>query len=418
MSSTLRAVREQLVRQVSHWSAAVDELRDLGRLASPQAWKGLERYLNTAVESSMRGALDRLRRQCDVVKARLAAAETESEIAGVRRELLVFRRRYLAVETTLDFYGDAINTRTNPTLATYLSACDWLARESMRVLLEPLGIRTPPVLTYLEKGEGAAILRADQPLWDGRTLSPVAAIRIVRHNLFRPTSLIHETGHQALHLVAWVPELAAALQTGVPGAELGRLWAGWASEIAADAYAFVHTGYASLAALHDVLAAGADWVLSVRPVDPHPTGYLRVLLGHAMCRRFYGAGHWDGLAQAWTHVYRIEDSDAASAPLLQASVPRLPAIAEIVLERPYTAFRGKSLSELIDPARVRPDALDALARAGGRALYKSSDWVRRESLRLLALCGYQAAVEPERGSDVFRDQQEWMGTLGQLAVAA
>jgi len=79
----------------------------------------------------MRGSLDRLRRQCDVVKARLAAAETEREIAGVRGELLAFRRRYLAVERMLDFYGDAINTRTNPVLATYLSACDWLAREDV-----------------------------------------------------------------------------------------------------------------------------------------------------------------------------------------------------------------------------------------------------------------------------------------------
>ncbi len=418
MASVLRAVRAQLERQVAHWSAAVDELRDLGRLAAPAAWRSLERYLNTAVESSMRSSLDRLRRQCDVVKARLLAAETEPEIAGVRRELLLFRRRYLAVETILDFYGDAINTRTNPALATYLSACDWLARESMRVLLQPLGLRTPPVLTYLENGEGAAILRADQPLWDGRSLSPVAAIRLVRHNLFRPTSLIHETGHQAAHVVGWVPELAAALEGGVSGSELGPLWGGWASEIAADAYAFVHTGYAALAALHDVLAAGADSVLRVRRQDPHPTGYLRVLLGHAMCRRFFGAGHWDGMAQAWTHVYRLEEADTESGVLLSASVPRLPAIAEIVLERRYPAFRGKSLSELIDPLRVRPDALEALARAGGRALYTSNDWLRRESLRLLAWTGYRSATEPDRGVEVFREQQEWMSALGQLAVAA
>ena len=126
-------------------------------------------FLTVDVTRGMK-ALDRLRRQCDVVKARLAAAETESEVAGVRRELLAFRRRYLAVETTLDFYGDAINTRTNPTLATYLSACDWLACESMRVLLEPLGIKTPPVLTYVDKGEGAVVLQ------DGRTLCGIAAI--------------------------------------------------------------------------------------------------------------------------------------------------------------------------------------------------------------------------------------------------
>jgi hypothetical protein len=417
MREALPSVRAQLARQVVHWSAAVDELGDLERLAAPAAWRALERYLDTAVESAMRSSLDRLRRQCNVLKARLAAAETAAEMAGVQRELLGFRRRYLAVETMLDFYGDAINRRTNPSLATYLTACDSLARESMRVLLEPLGIRTPPVLTYLDKGLGASILKAGLRLWDGRSISPVAAIRLVRHNLHRPTSLLHETGHQAAHLVGWVPELAAALEAGVPG-EVGRLWAGWASEIAADAYAFVHTGYAALAALHDVLAGDADWVLRVQPLDPHPTGYVRVLLGHAMCQRFFGAGPWDELASAWKHVYPISDADAESAPLLSASMAQLPTIHSIVMERPYRAFRGRALSQAIDPARVRPDALEALARAAGGALYRSSDWMRRECLRLLALSGYRAATVPERGAEVLREQDEWMHALGQMAIAA
>jgi hypothetical protein len=418
MPSPLAAVRAQLTRQVVHWSAAMDELGDLGRFASPAAWKALERYLDTAVESALRRALDRLRRQCDVLKARLAAAETEHEIAGVRRELLAFRRRYLAVETMLDFYGDAINTRTNPALATYLSACDSLARESLQALLTPLGIATPPVLTYLDKGLGASILKAGLRLWDGRSVSPVAAIRLVRHNLHRPTSLLHETGHQAAHLTGWVPELAAALEAGLSGGALGRLWAGWASEIAADAYAFVHTGYASLAALHDVLAGDADSVLRVQMLDPHPTGYVRVLLGHGMCRRFFGAGPWDTLAAAWTHVYHVGDADEDSAALLTASTVRLPAIVEIVLERSYRAFRGRSLVERIDPSRVRPDALEALARAGGGALYRSSDWVRRECLRLLALSGYRAATAPEQAREVLREQDEWMNALGRMATAA
>src|SRR5262245_41967090 len=102
MASATGALRAQVDRQVPHWSAAADELGDFARFASPSAWRALERYLDTAVESAMRTAVDRLRRQCDVLKARLAAAETDGEVAGVRRELLSFRRRYLAVETMLE----------------------------------------------------------------------------------------------------------------------------------------------------------------------------------------------------------------------------------------------------------------------------------------------------------------------------
>ena len=56
-------------------------------------------------------------------------------------------------------------------------------------------------------------------------------------------------------------------------------WSAWASEIAADAFAFVHTGFASVAALHDVLSGERGFVFQHTPGDPHPICYLRVLLG-------------------------------------------------------------------------------------------------------------------------------------------
>ncbi len=418
MSDAAAALRAQLARQVAHWSGAVEQLGELDRLAAPEAWRALERYVDAAVVAAMRAALARLGRACAALQARLRAAESERDLQAVRRELLAFRRRYVAVETMLDFYGDAINTRTNPTLAAHLSACDHLARASLRELLEPLGKPTPPVLTYVDKGLGASILKAGLRLWDGRSRSPVAAIRLVRHNLQRPTSLIHETGHQAAHLLDWVPELAAALRAGLPARGLAQRWAGWASEIAGDAFAFVHTGYAALAALHDVLAAEDEGVLSVQEFDPHPTGYVRVLLGHAMCRRFFGAGPWDDLARAWKHVYRLEHADGASAAMLLASRAELPAIVEVVLERRYRALGGRSLAERIDPARVRPEALRELARSAGGAWLRSSDWTRRESLRLLAWSGYRAATEPGRAREVLREQEQWMQALGQQALAA
>ena len=120
----------------------------------------------------------------------------------------------------------------------------------------------------------------------------MAAIKITRHNLLRPTAAIHEAGHQVAHISGWNQELAAALARELAGAsaELADAWSGWASEIAADAVAFVHTGFASVAALHDVLAGETPSVFRHTPGDPHPICYLRVLLGVEMCRYFYGAG--------------------------------------------------------------------------------------------------------------------------------
>ena len=61
------------------------------------------------------------------------------------------------------------------------------------------------------------------------------------------------------------------------------MWTPWASEIAADVFAFLHTGYASIAALYDVVGDAADDP-SLAVGDPHPVGWLRTALGCEFCR--------------------------------------------------------------------------------------------------------------------------------------
>jgi hypothetical protein len=76
------------------------------------------------------------------------------------------------------------------------------------------------------------------------------------------------------------------------------------------------------------------------------------------------------------------------------------------------AFGRRSLTTLVDPARVRPDALAALAHEAGPALGSSGHWVFGECLRLLALSGYRAATEPERATEIAEQFESWMLRLG------
>jgi hypothetical protein len=355
-----------------------------------------------------------------VLRAELDAADTLAELSALRLRLLAYRKEYLSVETIADFYGDAINTRTSERLAGYLRACDFLAARSMNVILAPLGKKGPPVLTYVDRGAGASILKAGLKLWDGRSSSPVAAIKIVRHNLQRPTSLLHETGHQIAAILGWNEELAAALHNALRprSPELAALWSSWASEIAGDAFAFGHTGFASLAALHDVLATDTATVLGIVPYDPHPVSYLRVLLGRELCRRFFGSGVWDPLARAWVATHSLQATGASEAAVLEGSKELLPLIVDVVFEKRFPAFGGKALSDLLDPTRVRPDALAALELDAGKALYTSSHWLETECIRLLALTGYRAATEPARVQQILKAQEDWMLRLGGVAMAA
>ena len=420
MNDSHVAIKTVLVRQVAHWTMAAARLQNLDDFASPSAWNGLERYLGLSIRRHLATVVAQLDREATLLQAALTAASSVAHLSPVRRQLLAFRTRYIQVETTLDFYADAINTRTAGATTGLLRACDTLAHRSMAQLLDPLGKPTSVVLTYLDKGLGASILKAGLRLWDRTSISPVAAIKITRHNLYRPTALIHESGHQVAHLVRWNDELASTLAAGLSGAPAGvaEAWASWASEIAADAFAFVHTGYASVAALHDVLDGGSSMVFRHTPGDPHPISYLRLLLGVEMCRQFYGTGPWDDLARSWTLLYPLERARGANESLLRASLPLLPRIVNITLRQPMQAFGGPPLASLINPERVKPETLRQLEQQLGDALYTSMHWIWTEALRLLALTGLRVAIMPETKANTFKQQEEWMLRLGGVLQAA
>lgn len=410
--------RQHLARQVEHWTAAAARLGRLDELAGPDAWKNLEQYLGVALRDHLRGVVERTTKRGELLRAALAAADCEGGLESVRRDLLAFRRHYLRAETTLDFYADAINTRTNAVQGGLLRALDTLAHRSMAGILEPIGHETPIALTYIDKGLGASILKAGLRLWDGGALSTTAAIKIVRHNLDRPTALVHEAGHQVAHIAGWNDELARTLQSGLGSSgSLARLWAGWASEIAADAVAFVHTGYGSVLALHDVLAGEPGFVFQVVEGDPHPMSFLRVELGVHMCRLAWGDGPWDGLAEAWRDVYPLDGAPSEVRSMIAASRPLLPVVAQLTLAAPMRAFRGRSLVDIVSPARVSPRALADLELRLGPALYTSSHWIWTECLRLLALSSLRGADEAP-GTRTRVPSQEWMLRLGGVQQAA
>jgi hypothetical protein len=407
------AMRFQARRQLSHWSHAVERLADFDNFAAPSAWASLEQYLGTTLRT-------RLRESVRALQSRLRFLETLSEtdgdeaLAQLKVELAAFRGQFTRVETALDFYGDAVNSRASPKLAALLRTCDLLATKSMEAVLVPLGKPVPPTLSYVDRGLGAAILRAGLRLWDRSTVSPVAAIKVTRHNLLRPTALIHEAGHQVAHLTGWNDALAAALRRELRAhEELAEAWAGWASEITADIFAFAHTGYAAVVALHDVIAGEPAAVFHQMPGDPHPIPALRLLLNVHLCRRWFGAGPWDALAASWCASYPVTALPSARRHFIATSVEALPRIADVCLSLRVPGFAAKPLAHFVDPSRVRPDRLLELERNAGAALYRSPFYLRNECLRLLALSGLKAALEPQRSAELAKETEAWMTALGE-----
>jgi hypothetical protein len=413
MVATRQSIARAQKAQLTHWTLAIDRLRDLEDLAAANGWAELERHAGTRLRSALGHTVENLAHRADAV----ARAADLVDWRTTHDAIHALRRDYQRVETTLDFFADAINTRTSPETSALLIAADKLASGSMRSALAPLGHEVPPVLTYIDKGLGASILKQGLRLWDQRSINPVAAIKVVRHNLLSPTSILHEAGHQVAHVLGWNGELSHVLATALPG-RVARVWASWASEIAADAFAFAHAGYASVAALRNVVDGGPRLVFRYLPGDPHPVGFLRVLLGIQMCNLSFGPGPWNEMAAIWNATYPPERAPSEERSLVSESLPLLRRVARLTLRQKFGAFAGRALTDLVDPARVSPRALADLERMGGPRLFSSPSVVSREAIRLLALSGYRFATTPERGAEFLRKQRASMLTLGGRPLAA
>jgi hypothetical protein len=412
-------LRSQVLRQINHWEGAAERLDDFEATASPEAWASLERYVGVTLRAGLKVARDQLKREGIAVRASFNAARSRAELERAADLVGLLRKRYLQTELLVDFYVAAVRARANPEVGLQLRACDVMADRAVRGTLEQLTINVPPIMTYFTTGIGASILRIGTRLWDG-SLSPIAAIRLTYHNRFRTTSLFHECGHQVAGITGWNEAFAAILRTrlSVPGNEIAEIAAGWASEMAADAFAFAHSGYAAVVALSDVVAGRGAEVFRFLPGDPHPISYLRVLLGVEMCRRFYGMGPWDELAKAWEELYPIHEAPTVSASIVTAFLPTLPRIVDAALLTPMGCFRERSLAELVDPQRASPAALREMERKAGGSAFTSSHWIWTECVRLTALTGLRYATEPEKGPEILKQQENWMIRLGAMTAQA
>ncbi len=400
----------QLMAELAHWRGAAASLADLDTVAAPAAWAMLEDYLRLRLRDRLLASIQAVADEGALIASRLDAGSTPDV---VRQRVLGLRSRYIQVEAIVDFYGDAINTRTNPTLGAVLGGLDTIAVDSMEVLLRPLGIEVPPALVWMDKGTGAAILRAGVRLWGPGGPSPVAAIKLTRHNLGHPTALLHETGHQVAHLTGWTDELGDALleELSPQSRELAELWHSWRSEIAADIHAFILAGWAPVPALANVVDGTTSAVHRIHAGDPHPPGWLRVMLNVALCRRWFGAGPWDALAAAWQQRHDPARHSSAGAWVAAASVPLLARVIDVCTDRPFAAFKGRPIHALADPRRVSPPELAALAQRAGPSLLASRYLARRDSLRILAYLTASQSPEPAvQAAEVARLHQ-WLATL-------
>jgi hypothetical protein len=195
------------------------------------------------------------------------------------------------------------------------------------------------------------------------------------------------------------------------------MWAGWASEVGADVYAFVLTGWAPLPALANVVDGSTAAVYRVIPGDPHPFPWVRVMFNAALCRSWFGPGPWDRISAAWSTRHDPSRAPRDARGLAAVSMAAMADIVDTCTRAPMVAFGGRPLTGIVDPRRASPKELGLLAQRAGPSLLTSSYLARRESIRILAWLSTRAPEEPEKASEHRHTLERWVAQVGGASLA-
>lgn len=328
--------------------------------------------------------------------------------AEAQRRFAFLKLRFNAVLTELDIFADALSLRAEHGNGIRLAGLDAAAEEALE--LASRYYEAPPVITYLDRGHGAAIRRARTRLPGGKE-NPVAVIRIPRERMVGSgiaSSLVHEVGHQGAALIDLVPSLRRALQERrfrAQGEErlAWDLWERWISEIAADFWALAKLGVAATQGLMGVVSLPRAFVFRIQIDDPHPFPWLRVKLSAAAGAYLFPDPQWQALDRLWESFYPRAGLDAGRLRVMSALEATLPEFVRLLAGHRPRALGGGALCEVFPVAERQPEELRALLR-GGRGLVRAlRDVPPTLAFAVLGQAKQDRQIQPEQESRAVAD---------------
>jgi hypothetical protein len=285
------------------------------------------------------------------------------EASELQRRFVILRLVFTRAFNQFDIFADALSQRAQHDFGIWIGGLDAVAEDAL--VLPGNFYQSPPVITYLDRGMGAAIRRARTRLPGGGS-NPVSLIRLPRERMVGGgigSSLVHEVGHQAAALLGLIPSLRAALherqRLEPTRAPLWRLWERWISEITADLWSVGRLGIGSTLGLMQVVALPRAFVFRLHPSDPHPFPWIRVIASCAIGRVLFPDPQWRRLAARWGELYPLGSDAPAQAAALAAHAPEF---AEVLASHRPAALRGLSLREVLRVHERSPRRLRSLWR--------------------------------------------------------
>lgn len=331
-----------------------------------------------------------------------------STAVDAQRRFAFLKLRFNAAITQFDIFSDALGERAEVGNGVWLAGLDAAADDALA--LEPPRYAAPPVVTYLDRGHGAAIRRARTRLPGGGD-NPVAVLRLPRERMIGSgiaASLVHETGHQAAALLDLLPslrlELSARRRWCRPEDDIAwQLWERWISEIAADFWAVAKVGVAATQGLMNVVSLPRAFVFRIIREDPHPFPWIRVKLSAAAGDLLYPDPQWKLLAALWDSFYPIEPLDPARRAIVGALRRTLPEFVRLLAGHRVAALRGLPLARAFDLAERRPERLRQIWRTSGRGVTTLQSLTPTLAFAVLGQAKQDRRLSPERESTLLAE---------------
>jgi hypothetical protein len=293
-------------------------------------------------------------------------AGTAASAQEIHRRFVFVRLRFNVVLSQFDVFSEVMTQRSEHETGVFLSGLDEVARDALEV--PGLPFDAPPVICYLQRGQGAAIRRARTRL-PGGDETPVAIVRVPRERMVGSgiaSSLVHEVGHQGAALLQLVESLRQSIQARTKSdarhAEVWRLWDRWCSEMMADLWSVARIGVGSTLGLMGVVALPRPFVFRKEVDEAHPIPWIRVLLSAAFGNALYPHSQWQQVAKTWTEFYPVDGLDAEYRNLLERLQATIPDVARHFVDHRPPALAGRSLGAALATADRTPARLRTLFR--------------------------------------------------------
>ena len=293
--------------------------------------------------------------------------------AHAQHRFAMLKLRFNVALTQFDIFADALNLRAEVGNGVWLGGLDVVADDALTIGGDDSFPR-PPVITYLDRGHGAAIRRVRARLPGGGD-NPVAIIRMPRERMIGSgiaSSLVHEVGHQAASILDLLPKLRAELQAAqrqsAPGQLIGwQLWERWISEIAADFWSVGKLGITATQGLMNVVSLPRAIVFRIATDDPHPFPWIRVKLSGAAGAMLHPDPQWAQVMKLWESFYPRTGLDPERLRIIGALEATMPQFLRLLAQHRPPTLKGRPLVSAFELAERTPARLRHLFR-GARPL--------------------------------------------------